>query len=193
LVRELNAFVIFSVGVEKVHTRRSTVVRAVTGGDVLLEGHDVSISGDSACFVVESLDNTVFAARYAVEAQCARVARGVECDGARGSIESLELVVAPVDHEGGILSDTASICCALVRGQGRVDFGDAAGLLSDNRADDQSSGCCERDSAGHDMIESDEYVDEKQRLFTWKEALLYITYLPVDRHLPIAQILVTCD
>jgi hypothetical protein len=89
LIRELDAFVVFTVRVEKVHTRRGAVVRAVAGGDVLLEGHDVSVSGDSACFVVESLDNTVFAARYAVEAQCARVARRVECDGARGSIQSI--------------------------------------------------------------------------------------------------------
>jgi hypothetical protein len=59
-------------------------------------------------------------------------------------------VVAPVDYERGVLSDTASICRALVCGQGRVDFGDVTGLLSDGRADDQSSGCCERDSGGHE-------------------------------------------
>ena len=76
LVGELNTFVIFAVRVEEVHARRGAVVRAIASGNVLLEGHDVSISGDSACFVVESLDNTVFVAGYAVEAYCAGVAHG---------------------------------------------------------------------------------------------------------------------
>ena len=80
LIRELDVHVFLSVGVEEVHARRSTVVRAVAGGNVLSEGHKVSVSGDSACFVVESLDDTVFAARYAVEAQCAGVARRIDSD-----------------------------------------------------------------------------------------------------------------
>ena len=92
-------------------------------------------------------------------------------------------MVAPVDHERGFLSNTASICRALVCSQSRVDFGDVAGLLGDNRADDQSSGCCESDSAGHDVIETGECVDDEYPFFV-REALIYITYLPVDRHLP---------
>ena len=59
-------------------------------------------------------------------------------------------MVAPVYYERRLLSDAASVCRALVGGQGRVDFRDATGLLGDDRTDDQSSRCCESDSAGHD-------------------------------------------
>ena len=76
LVRELDAFVVLAIRVEEVHARRGAVVCSVASWDVLLQGHDVPVSSDSACFVVEALDDTVFAARDVVEAHRAGVADG---------------------------------------------------------------------------------------------------------------------
>lgn len=111
---------IVPVGPEQVDARRGVVGRAVDR-DVLVHRHGIAGRGYAAGGVVCAFDNAILGTCGLVWAQGSVDAAG---GGARGAtVDRMDPVIAPVEHDRGVLLHAAAACCALPCRQFGVHFG----------------------------------------------------------------------